>query len=105
MSPSRSLNEDIQQHYARSDLGTAILAALVDAGKDVNHLKPEDLALSTSFTSAAARRHSNSYVLWASIQRSRSLMSVAASEDHRAASPGTSDVESPASISLTSTAG
>ena len=44
MSPSRSLNEDIQQHYARSDLGTAILAALADAGKDVNHLKPEDLA-------------------------------------------------------------
>jgi ubiquinone/menaquinone biosynthesis C-methylase UbiE len=44
MSPSRSLNEDIQQHYARSDLGTAILAALSEAGKDVNHLKPEDLA-------------------------------------------------------------
>ena len=44
MSPAGSLNEDIQQHYARSDLGTAILAALVDAGKDVNHLKPEDLA-------------------------------------------------------------
>ena len=31
MSPSRSLNEDIQQHYARSDLGTAILAALAAA--------------------------------------------------------------------------
>jgi hypothetical protein len=44
MSPSRSLNEDIQQHNARSDLGTAILAALADAGKDVNHLKPENLA-------------------------------------------------------------
>jgi ubiquinone/menaquinone biosynthesis C-methylase UbiE len=44
MSPPRSLNEGIQQHYARSDLGTAILAALADAGKDVNHLKPEDLA-------------------------------------------------------------
>jgi hypothetical protein len=43
MSPSWSLNEDIQQHYARSDLGTAILAALADAGKDVNRLKPEDL--------------------------------------------------------------
>ena len=42
--PSRSLNEDIQQHYARSDLGTAILAALAAAGKDVNHLQPEDLA-------------------------------------------------------------
>jgi ubiquinone/menaquinone biosynthesis C-methylase UbiE len=36
--------KDIQQHYARSDLGIAILAALADAGKDVNHLKPEDLA-------------------------------------------------------------
>ena len=44
MSWSRSLNEDIEHHYARCDLGTAILAALADAGKDVNHLKPEDLA-------------------------------------------------------------
>lgn len=44
MSPSCSLNEDIQQHYARPDLGTAILAALASAGKDVNNLKPEDLA-------------------------------------------------------------
>jgi hypothetical protein len=32
------------QNCARSDLGTAILAALADAGKDVNHLQPEDLA-------------------------------------------------------------
>lgn len=44
MPPSRSLNEDIQQHYARPDLGTAILTALANAGKDVNNLKPEDLA-------------------------------------------------------------
>jgi hypothetical protein len=44
MSPSRSPNEHIQQNCARSDLGTAILAALADAGKDVNHLHPEDLA-------------------------------------------------------------
>ena len=35
---------DLIQNCARSDLGTAILAALVDAGKDVNHLQPEDLA-------------------------------------------------------------
>jgi len=44
MSPSRSLDEDIQQHYARPDLGTAILAALANAGKDVSNLTPEDLA-------------------------------------------------------------
>jgi ubiquinone/menaquinone biosynthesis C-methylase UbiE len=40
----RSLTEDIQQHYARFDLGAAILAALAKAGKDVDNLKPEDLA-------------------------------------------------------------
>jgi hypothetical protein len=44
MPPSRSLNEDIQQHYARSDLGTAILGALANAGKDLDNLTPEDLA-------------------------------------------------------------
>lgn len=44
MSPSGSLNEDIKQHYTRPDLGTLILTALADAGKDVNNLKPEDLA-------------------------------------------------------------
>jgi ubiquinone/menaquinone biosynthesis C-methylase UbiE len=44
MPPLRSLTEDIQQHYARFDLGAAILAALARAGKDVDNLGPEDLA-------------------------------------------------------------
>ncbi len=44
MTPSSSLNEDIKQHYTRSDLGSLILTALANAGKDVDHLKPEDLA-------------------------------------------------------------
>lgn len=44
MSSPSALNEDIKQHYTRPDLGTAILAALASAGRDVNHLKPEDLA-------------------------------------------------------------
>jgi len=41
---SAELNQDIQQHYARRDLGNLILAALEKAGKDINRLAPEDLA-------------------------------------------------------------
>jgi len=44
MSTRNQVNETIQAHYARSDLGNVILAALERAGKDVNHLTPEDLA-------------------------------------------------------------
>jgi MPBQ/MSBQ methyltransferase len=44
MTAAPRVNEAIQAHYARSDLGDAILAALEKAGKDVNHLTPEDLA-------------------------------------------------------------
>ena len=44
MPPSSSLSEDVKQHYTRPDLGTLILSALADAGKDINNLKPEDLA-------------------------------------------------------------
>ena len=39
-----SVNEAIQTHYTRADLGDVILAALEKAGKDVNRLTPEDLA-------------------------------------------------------------
>jgi SAM-dependent methyltransferase len=38
------INEAIQTHYARADLGDVILAALEKAGKDLNRLTPEDLA-------------------------------------------------------------
>lgn len=38
------VNDAIQTHYTRSDLGDAILAALEKAGKDVDHLSLEDLA-------------------------------------------------------------
>ena len=38
------INEAIQTHYTRADLGDVILAALEDADKDLNHLTPEDLA-------------------------------------------------------------
>jgi len=44
MSTLNQLNEGIQQHYTRSDLGNIILAALEQAGKDLNRLTPEDLA-------------------------------------------------------------
>lgn len=38
------INEAIQTHYTRADLGDLILAALEKAGKDLNRLTPEDLA-------------------------------------------------------------
>ncbi|TAK87613.1 MAG: class I SAM-dependent methyltransferase [Betaproteobacteria bacterium] len=38
------VNEAIQAHYTRPDLGGIILAALEKAGKDLNRLTPEDLA-------------------------------------------------------------
>lgn len=38
------VNESIQTHYSRPDIGSIILAALEKAGKDVNRLTPEDLA-------------------------------------------------------------
>jgi ubiquinone/menaquinone biosynthesis C-methylase UbiE len=44
MSALSSLNESVKQHYGSPDLATVILTALTNAGKDVNDLKPEDLA-------------------------------------------------------------
>ena len=41
--PTR-VNEEIQTHYTRSDLGNIILAALEKAGKDLKSLRLEDLA-------------------------------------------------------------
>ena len=41
---STELNQNIQEHYTRPDLGPLILAALEKAGKDINQLTPEDLA-------------------------------------------------------------
>nr|WP_321239266.1 methyltransferase domain-containing protein [uncultured Tolumonas sp.] len=38
------INEAIQTHYGRLDVGSVILAALEKAGKDLEHLTPEDLA-------------------------------------------------------------
>lgn len=38
------INEAIQTHYGRLDVGSVILAALEKAGKDLDHLTPEDLA-------------------------------------------------------------
>ena len=38
------VNEAVQTHYTRSDLGGVILAALERTGKDLNRLTPEDLA-------------------------------------------------------------
>src|SRR5262245_13092077 len=34
----------ITEHYGRADLGAVILAALDAAGKDIDHLEPDDLA-------------------------------------------------------------
>lgn len=41
--PNR-INDVIQTHYARPDIGSVILSALEKAGKDLDHLTPEDLA-------------------------------------------------------------
>src|SRR5579863_7519841 len=34
----------VEEHYTSTDLGAAILAALRAAGKDIEHLTPDDLA-------------------------------------------------------------
>lgn len=44
MSIPANVNETVQAHYTRSDLGSVILTALEKAGKDIEHLTPEDLA-------------------------------------------------------------
>ena len=44
MSTAIDLNESIKQHYGRLDLGTPILGALEQAGKDLDKLTLEDLA-------------------------------------------------------------
>ena len=44
MSKESRVNEAIQTHYTRADLGHVILAALEKAGKDTTRLTPEDLA-------------------------------------------------------------
>lgn len=44
MSMTNRVNESIQTHYTRADLGNVILVALENAGKDLNNLAPEDLA-------------------------------------------------------------
>lgn len=44
MSTPIRVNDAIQAHYTRSDLGSAILAALQKSGKDLDRLTPEDLA-------------------------------------------------------------
>lgn len=44
MSTPANVNETVQAHYTRSDLGSVILTALEKAGKDIDHLTPEDLA-------------------------------------------------------------
>ena len=49
VSQPSALNESVEQHYTRPDLGNLILAALANAGKDVDNLKPEDLAAIDEF--------------------------------------------------------
>lgn len=44
MSTNSRVNEAIQKHYTRADLGAVILAALEKAGTDMSRLTPEDLA-------------------------------------------------------------
>ena len=41
--------DTIEKHWSRGDIGEAILAALTEAGKDPDNLKPEDLAAVDEF--------------------------------------------------------
>lgn len=41
---TRDIETQVEQHYARSDLEDAVLEALAAAGKDIEHLQPDDLA-------------------------------------------------------------
>ncbi len=43
MSTSPKITDTVQAHYARSELGSLILAALAKAGKDLERLTPDDL--------------------------------------------------------------
>ncbi len=43
MSTSPTITDTVRAHYARSDLGSLILAALAKAGKDLDRLTPDDL--------------------------------------------------------------
>lgn len=42
--PAGPLTRSVQRHYAAADPGAAILSALASAGKDLDALRPEDLA-------------------------------------------------------------
>ncbi len=44
MRASNDLTEGVKQHYSRTDLASLIFAALAKAGKDIERLRPEDLA-------------------------------------------------------------
>jgi SAM-dependent methyltransferase len=46
---SAPLNERVEQHYARPDIGRAILEALRQSGKDTERLAPEDLTAVDEF--------------------------------------------------------
>lgn len=104
MASVRSLKEDIQKHYARTDLGTAILAALTNAGKDINNLKPEDLHRSGEFH--IRRRQATLELAHAvGLDATQHVLDVGSGvEGPHAASRTNSDAASPASISPTSTA-
>ena len=53
------VNEAIQTHYSRLDVGSVILAALEKVGKDLDHLTPEDLAPVDEFHIRGGQRHLN----------------------------------------------
>ncbi len=43
MTTAGAISKSVEGHYSKSDLGNAILAALQESGKDIAHLKLEDL--------------------------------------------------------------
>jgi hypothetical protein len=49
------LSQTVADHYKRRALGDLILNALKAAGKDINHLTPDDLAPVNEFHSGSER--------------------------------------------------
>src|SRR5262249_34405492 len=82
----------VADHYGRRALGDVILAALKAAGKDIEHLTPDDLAPVDEF-------HSGGPNAPGSTAPSACSTSAAASAGLRATSRANSAVEWPASIS------
>jgi hypothetical protein len=87
----------VAEHYRRRALGDVILKALKEAGKDVEHLTPDDLAPVDEFHSGG-RNATVRLAQLAEIDGSQRVLDVGcASADLPVISPASSAAKSPAS--------